>query len=317
MPGRVFISCGQKDEEERGAARADMLRGLGFDPYVAARVQSILDLNGEIIGELKRSDYYIFINFRREQIVGGEYRGSLFAHQEAAVAYSLGFEKALFLHQRGIRSEGMLAYIVSNVPCFDQLADVVQSVREAVCQAGWVPTYSRNLIVSNLRWGPQVNFRDHTGEGSVQVLHADIENRRPDIGSIGTVARLSAIIVNGNRAESPDKSHLKASGQPGYEQTILPRSHGAFDILALALGRPHTLVLNSALDVRPRCALICEPGEYIFEYEVFATGLPVLTFWVEVSLLPRGIGYVLTAAGARLRGHPGPMVFSADSFRPA
>ena len=79
MPGRVFISCGQKDEEERGAARAvaDMLRGLGFDPYVAARVQSILDLNGEIIGELKRSDYYIFINFRREQIVGGEYRGTL------------------------------------------------------------------------------------------------------------------------------------------------------------------------------------------------------------------------------------------------
>jgi hypothetical protein len=291
-----------------------MLRGLGFDPYVAAQVQSILDLNGEIIGELKRSDFFLFIDFRREEVATGQCRGSLFTHQEAAIAYSLGFQKMLFLRQRGVRSEGMLAYIVSNVPCFDRHTDVVQSARQAVFQAGWVSTYSRNLIVSNLRWSRQVNYRDHTGAISVQILHADIENHRPDIGSVGTVARLSALMVNGNRVESPDKSHLKVSGQPGYAQTILPGSHGAFDFLALALGQPHTLILNSALDVRPRGALIGEPGDYILEYEVFAPGLPVLTFGVEVSLLPRGIGNVLTTAGAHLRGDPGPIVYSADSF---
>jgi hypothetical protein len=291
-----------------------MLRGLGFDPYVAAQVQSILDLNGEIIGELKRSDFFLFIDFRREEVEADQWRGSLFTHQEAAIAYSLGFQKMLFLRQRGVRSEGMLAYIVSNVPCFDRHADVVQSARQAIFQAGWVPAYSRNLIVSNLRWGRQVNYRDHTGEISVQILHGDIENRRPDVGSVGAVARLSAYIANGNRLESPDKSHLKVSGQPGYAQTILPGSHGAFDFLALALGRPHTLTLNSALDVRPRGTLIDEPGDYILEYEVFAPGLPVLAFGVEIRLLPLGIGNVLTAAGARLRGDTGSILYSADSF---
>ena len=67
MPGRVFVSCGQKTDEERKAARtiSDWLRTVGFDPYVATQVQTILDLNGEVIGQLKRSDFYLFVNFRR------------------------------------------------------------------------------------------------------------------------------------------------------------------------------------------------------------------------------------------------------------
>jgi hypothetical protein len=65
-----------------------MLRSEGFSPYVATQIQTILDLNGEIIRELKQADYYFLINFRREQITDStEFRGSLFAHQELAVAY--------------------------------------------------------------------------------------------------------------------------------------------------------------------------------------------------------------------------------------
>jgi hypothetical protein len=286
VSGRVFISCGQATDEERTAARsiAELLQAEGFAPYVATQVQTILDLNGEVILELKKSDYYLFINFRREPLGRGEFRGSLFAHQELAIAYSLGFDKMLFLNQAGVRSEGMLRYIISNVPEFKTCADVQNAVKRAVRSAGWVPSYSRNLFVHGIRWGPVVRYRDHTGESPVSVLYADIVNGRPDLGAIGTVARLSTIVTGNRRTASTDRSHLKATAYPGYEQTIFPGSHGAFDILALAKDRPHTVALNSALDVVPRSALISSPGEYVLEYEVFAQSFPLLTFSVQLQL---------------------------------
>jgi hypothetical protein len=94
MPGKMFVSCGQKIEEEIRTAGAieDWLTDEGFRPYVAIQAQTILDLNGEIIRELKQSDFYLFINFRRESLGDESFRGSLLTNQELAIAYSLGFE---------------------------------------------------------------------------------------------------------------------------------------------------------------------------------------------------------------------------------
>jgi hypothetical protein len=297
---------------------ADWLRSEGFAAYVATQVQTILDLNGEIISELKRCDYYLFVNFRRDALGDGTFRGSLFTHQELAIAYSLGFEKMLFLNQAGVRTEGMLGFMVSNVPQFENSADAVDATKRAVHSSGWTPLYSRNLVVSRLRWGPQVGYRDQTGQRSVQVLYADISNRRPDLGAIGAVARLSAIVELGIRRISPDRSHLKATAYPGYEQTIFPGDHAAFDMLALSLGQPHTLLLNSALDVSPRSALLASPGEYTLEYEVFAQGFPVLQFAIDVQLeAPFRNAHAPTSATARLRGSPMTAISSADALVPA
>jgi hypothetical protein len=95
-----------------------MLQQQGFRPYLAIDVRTILDINGGIIRELKNSDCYVFINFRREQIASErgpvEYRGSLFSHQELAIAYALGFDRMLIVSQDGVKSEGMLRYIGVN-----------------------------------------------------------------------------------------------------------------------------------------------------------------------------------------------------------
>jgi hypothetical protein len=86
MPARVFISCGQTTDEERGVA-SDLekwFRSGGYDPYVAVQVQTIGDLNAGIIGVLNATDYYLFVNFPRETVVahGEEWcRGSLYSHQ--------------------------------------------------------------------------------------------------------------------------------------------------------------------------------------------------------------------------------------------
>ena len=93
MAGRVFLSCGQATDEERATAGliADMLSSEGFSPYVATQIQTMLDLNGQIIRELKEADYYLLINFRREQLADShEFRGSLFAHQELCDSLRFG-----------------------------------------------------------------------------------------------------------------------------------------------------------------------------------------------------------------------------------
>src|SRR5690348_5423915 len=114
MKSKVFLSCGQRPPEMNVAqALKKLLEQRGFNVYLAINAQTILEINAGIIGELKNSDCYVFVNFRRDQI-GEKHRGSLFSHQELAIAYALGFERILVVNQRDVLSEGILRYIGIN-----------------------------------------------------------------------------------------------------------------------------------------------------------------------------------------------------------
>jgi len=140
MGARVFISCGQRaGEREIAQAVAQWFTNRGFRPYVALEAQSIQDVNAGIIGELRRSDYYVFIDFRRELLDGTEqpaYRGSLFSHQELAIAYTMGFEHAVFFRESGVRLEGVSAYTASNATGFEDRSRVPDLVADAVQRHG-------------------------------------------------------------------------------------------------------------------------------------------------------------------------------------
>jgi len=93
---RVFISCGQSkgtDEEVTASAVAGRLEKLGFDPYVAVQEQTLRGLKENIFEQLAKSEYYIFVDFKREELAKTTppvCRGSLFSHQEFALAsYSI------------------------------------------------------------------------------------------------------------------------------------------------------------------------------------------------------------------------------------
>ena len=292
MTGKVFISCGQGTTEEKDAANdvSSWLRSQGFYPYVAIEVQSILDINGGIIKELKSSDYYLFINFRREKIMGrdGEFfRGSVFTHQELAIAYALGFDKMIFISQTGTKREGMFAYIGSNTPEFDSYDEVLSTVQSALQKAQWDPNYSRNLLVLNPHWSsPNILYSDHTGQRLIKALYIEIHNKRGDLGAVNTVIRLSHITdSHGQRIQSPDRSHLKCAGFAShYSQTIWPKSQVSYDILDLDMNNQSQVFLSSAMDVTPRQPIITKTGRYILEYELFSQGFPSSKFSLELNL---------------------------------
>ena len=87
---RVFINCGQAknaDELVTASKIKNRLTELGFDPYVAVEEQSLRGLTDNIFERLKNSEYFVFIDFKREAVSGTQCcRGSLFSHQELALA---------------------------------------------------------------------------------------------------------------------------------------------------------------------------------------------------------------------------------------
>jgi hypothetical protein len=285
MPAKVFISCGQASPEERSVAQSlsAWFVSQGFLPYVAIETQSILDLNAGIVGELRTSDYYVFVNFRREKIRQG-YRGSLFTNQELAMAYALGFEHMLLLNQKGVNREGVIQFMVSNTPEFVAHVDVLHFVQVAVAAARWRPDYTRHLDVAGHDFS-SFGYTDHTGTRHVLALHVRIRNSRSDIGAVDAILRLSGLTdPDGHAVESPDKSRLKARGRPGYSQTIWPRSEGCYDLLAVDKSSQTKVYLHSELDVLPRNPIITRPGRWFLDYEVFSQGFPRLAFRVELEL---------------------------------
>jgi hypothetical protein len=105
---KLFLSCGQDEkygEPQVGEKVADSLRQIGFDVFFAPRVQDNKSLTQVIFRELEDSDYYVLIDFKREKLVppfevaSFQHRGSLFSHQEFALACYLGLEIARSANQ--------------------------------------------------------------------------------------------------------------------------------------------------------------------------------------------------------------------------
>ena len=94
-PARVFVSCGQRDccEKEVANRVKDVLEKLGYEPYLAVDEQSLRSLRENIFERLRdRTEYFLFVDFCREKIGDGpDCRGSLFSHQELAIASFLDF----------------------------------------------------------------------------------------------------------------------------------------------------------------------------------------------------------------------------------
>jgi hypothetical protein len=293
MGAKVFISCGLARPNERAVAEcvAKWFNSEGFEAYVAVTVQTIMDLNAGVIGALKNSDYYLFINFRREKVIGppDSFRGSLYTHQELAVAYALGFDRMILVNQSGTAIEGVLQFIVTNTPRFETEGEVLGIVKDAVRAEHWLPAFSRQLTVEQVAFAyPPTLFHDHATlpQGRPCLfLHGYVANRRPDIAARQTICRLCEISsIVGPAVVHEDFTPLKATGFTGYEQTIWPSSVGRFDLLSIHYVKPNEIFLHSLNDMGPRRPAISSVGRYKLIYEILAEHFPQVRFAVELEV---------------------------------
>lgn len=130
MKAQIFLSCGQDSKRgEKQIAEAIKRKinesDLGFYCWAACEVQDLRDLRDVIFKRLEESDYFVFIDFKRESLSfsflsaifrKGGHRGSLFANQELAVASYIGLgDCVMLLQEEGVERGGVLNVVLANM----------------------------------------------------------------------------------------------------------------------------------------------------------------------------------------------------------
>jgi CRISPR/Cas system CMR subunit Cmr4 (Cas7 group RAMP superfamily) len=145
---RIFISCGQRDENEKRLGRQIkqlIENNTSFDGYFAEYQNSLDGLTKNIFNALHESAAFIAILHRRDEITKGVYRGSVWIEQEIAIAAFMVQSLALSLPakayvQKGISREGVRGYIHLNPIEFDNEEEILENLRI------WLPTLVADSI---------------------------------------------------------------------------------------------------------------------------------------------------------------------------
>lgn len=123
------MSCGQHSnrEKEIGKAVKQHFTERGFETYFAELVHSPEALTENIFRFLGASEYFVFVDFRRDEIEGGRYKGSLFVNQELAIATFLKLPGIGFV-ERGVKREGIIDYQIYNAIDFEDGAEILTAL---------------------------------------------------------------------------------------------------------------------------------------------------------------------------------------------
>jgi hypothetical protein len=121
---------------------------IGLKQFLAAATNQSTE---NIFPRLEESEYYIFIDFKREELIQTSkmnvYRGSLFSHQELAVATFLGKPVIAFQEEGLKRRDGILGFIQANCIPFSERQSLPERIKEEVKKAKWSPTWQNKLIM--------------------------------------------------------------------------------------------------------------------------------------------------------------------------
>lgn len=157
----MFISCGQtKNSSEVDTAHAisDILQELGFDPYIAVDEQTLRGLKENIFSQLENSEYFVFVDFERERLISRgqrrwslhlQHRGSLFSHQELALAACFDLDVLPFQEEGVKPDDGIIGFLQTNPTTFrdrTQLPKLVEEeIRKRIQDGRWDPHSVRDL----------------------------------------------------------------------------------------------------------------------------------------------------------------------------
>jgi hypothetical protein len=256
MKAQIFLSCGQ-NSEERPIAQAikEIIEhpdsGLGFDCFVASEQQDLTGLRETVFKRLEEADYFIFIDFRREELKqGGACRGSLWANQELAVASYIGLgDCVLLVQEEGVEKRGgMLNAVLANHPkdrdtTFPSSDKNVTALSRRVCQLikaklnnkEWTNQTRNKLALSIYPHSKYLKQRDGR---VVRPFHIQVENLHHRKDARNCFAYLDGVFdLNSNQDiyanEKWETVEFKWAHTSLAAVRIAPKSHRYFDAVWL------------------------------------------------------------------------------------
>lgn len=176
MRARVFISCGQSSDDEKRAAteiKNRLVKELDYDQesFVSIEKTSFESIAHAIFKKIAAYEYFLFIDFKREYI-GEEngrtkYRGSLYSHQELALAAFLQ-KPFIAFREKGVVIEGMSKGWFSNAIEFENKSELV------------------DIVVSSLKSRPDWNSA-HRDELSIEIpIGTYLKKDRRNVDKLGS-----------------------------------------------------------------------------------------------------------------------------------
>ena len=286
MKAKVFLSCGQSkgtDELELAAKIANRIRELGFDCYIAVIDQSLIGLRENIFRQLETSEYFVFVDFKREKInTDGNaediYRGSLFSHQELGVASYLEMPCLVF-QEKGVKAlDGMLSCLQANAHSFTDrplltnvIADLIaQKISKGEWSTGWKNSLSLHM--------PKKPYGDaHNPSLGLILRHFYVEVRNDHRTKVAQncYVVLEAIQNATSGAQVPVQTvELKWAGSLLPSVFIAPNSPRRFDALKVAFQKPSEIHFNTFSDSTEFYPSVPGVGTYLITYGVYASNFP-------------------------------------------
>jgi hypothetical protein len=270
MPGLVFLSCGQNDRELQIAERLRSLleeSPLNLQVFIARSTNNLYSLNNDVLENLGFADYVIFVNFYRER---NGLRGSLYAHQELAMALAVGHRRLLIYSEQNAPTEGVISFIVQNRTPLSTPEQLLEQVRDDVAREEWRADYSRFVDISELVQRENIRFADGAGNIlSGPAIGVRIANPSNDLQEsvIITLERL-----DGNEPKYEFRSPLKVSGQRRYDAAIPPGGAVIFDILMDGICEPNRrgAFPVTALDLAPLPTLFDDINDHQLVFRIDA-----------------------------------------------
>lgn len=272
---RVFVSCGQREgvEAETAAKIGEVLQRLGFDFYIAAREASLTGLKENVYRQLEESEYILFVDFRRDQLANKDvYRGSLFSHQELALAAYLGLDWLPF-QQSGVERNGIMTFIQSNVTTFSDPFELPDMVEQQVTAKGWSPYWKNGLSFARDS-SEYDDATDQTGNTG-RFFHASIRNlhrRRLAHDCVAYVERIRDVRTG---ALLPVRAvELAWAGYGHPAATIIAGADRDLDLGHIYHEKPDVLVFNTFTTSAYFMPPVVGPGEFDISYVVVSDNLP-------------------------------------------
>jgi len=277
---RVFVSCDQKrgtDQVEVARELADSLRDLGFDPYVAIQEQTLRGVTENIFKQLESSEYFVFIDYKRDRIkkLGG-YRGSLFSHQELAVAKFLDLPLIAF-HEKGVLREGITGFIQANSTEFTDRKRlkkaIIKQVLEKMRGGKWSPESGNRLVLHRdaTQYDDAINREGHTQ----RFFHVSVHNRHRRMAATNCYACLEEITaISGGENLFRKTVEVKWKGYMLPFANIRPGRSRAFDAVRIDHQMPEIGMPHVHTDFTPYSPPIIGPGEFLLRFIVTAEHFP-------------------------------------------
>jgi hypothetical protein len=270
---RIFISCGQQkdsDEVVIATAIANRLGKLGYEPYVAVAEQSLRGLKDNIFKRLQESEYFVFVDFKREILEGtSRHRGSLFSHQELAIAAFLEIPVIAF-QENGVKSDdGIISVLQANAVPFTDRHNLTDIIDAKVRDRGWTPGW-RNELALERASGELIDARV-TGRRLARYFHIRVRNIHREKTATNCYVYLERAVRLPAKTEIPLKTvEFKWAGSTLPAVAIAAGSFREFDALVCFHDNPAKAEFAAHSDSSDFIPKIKGTGQYELSYLVIS-----------------------------------------------